>query len=504
MSDSALRALYEREIDPLLKTHAAQVEKLGAHGLYPIGVFIVAVLGLVGFAMAEWLWPALACAAVIVPTVAVLRVRVPLYQAGGSAFRALFKQRVVAHVVEIALPGAAYEPDLAVARTVIADSGIVRCGGRDLGDDLVRGTIGRTPFALGDIRSSAAGRSPGPPFRGLFFHADFSRSLAGRTVVLPHDEPLLAADRNRGLAPVPLEDPRFEALFDAHGSDPVEARYVLTPRLMERLVALRGLLGHPVYAAFDRGRVYVAIDRGEGSFDAIAYGGARAWEEIRGYAALAGAARDIVQELELNTRIWTKGFAPEAEAQAAAACEPSAWTQVAKKGAWAFQSTVPFTFDDPPAPPRRTSVERARDGRLLARYPSGWGAPLVLTLVLLGAAAARLGPLDPTSLAARFLSTHGWQAALVAAAIAATALYVARQRVRWMEAGSGGVRTGALFRRRRTLPARKIVRVFAAEDFVMAQVDGSWIPEALSPRLGSHGAALWLAAQARKALGDGA
>jgi hypothetical protein len=454
----------------------------------------------VGFAVAEWFGPALACAAVIVPTVAVLRVRVPVYQAGGAAFRALFKQRAVARIAAVALPGSSYEPDLAVARTVLADSGIVRCGGRYLGDDLVRGTIGQTPFALGDVRSSSGGRRPGPPFRGLFFHADFNRQLAGRTVVCPRGEPLVDTAANRALVPVRLEDPRFEALFDAHGSDPVEARYVLTPRLMERLVELRGQLGHPVHAAFDRGRVYVAIDRGAGSFDALAYGGERAWEEIRGYAALAGSARAIVDELELNTRIWTKDFAPVAEARAAAACEPSAWTQVARKGAWAFRPNVPFVFDDDPAPPRRTRVERAPNG-LLARYPGGWGAPLVLAAILVAAAAHGLGALDPTSIVGRWPRLNPWSAMLVPAAIALTALYAARQHVRWMDARGGRVRTGAMFRRPRTLSVRQLVRVFAAEDFVMAQVAGSWIPERLSPRLGSHGAALWLAAEVRRALG---
>jgi hypothetical protein len=504
MSETALRALFEREIEPLLRTHAKQVEKLGQHGLYPIGVLIVAVLALVGCALAERLWPALACVAVLIPTIAVARVRVPLYQAGGTAFRGLFKQRVVARVVEVALPGASYEPDLAVARSVIADSGIVRCGGSYLGDDLVRGTVGRTPFALGDVRSSPAGRKPGPPFRGLFFHADFNRSLSGRTIVLPHGEAPLSAERNRGLSPVALEDPRFESLFDAHGSDPVEARYVLTPSLMERLVGLRGLLGHPVYAAFDRGRVSVAIDRGEGAFEALAFGGERAWEEIRGYAALADAARAIVEELELDTRIWTKGFAPDAEVLAASASEPSTWTDVARKGAWAFQSgPVPFVFDDEPAPPARARVEHARDG-LVARYPGGWAPALVAAAVVVAAVVARLQLLEPTSLVARFLAINPWPSALVAAAIGATALYVARQRVRWMDTGRAGVRTGALFRWRRRLPVPAIARVFAAEDFVMAQVEGSWIPEPLSPRLGSHGAALWLAAEVRKSLGGAA
>lgn len=505
MSDAALRALYERHVEPLLATHAAQVETLGKHGLYPIGVFLLAALGLVGAVIGGWPWLGATCAAVMIPTVAVMNVRVPLYQAGGAAFRGLFKQRVVARIVEGVLPGATYDPDLALARRVLADAGLVPTGGAYVGDDLVRGRLGRTPFALGDIRTSAGGRNPGRPFRGLFFHADFNRSLAGRTIALPQGSLPRAAACNAGLEPAALESPEFEALFDVHASDAVEARYVLTPKTMERLVALRRLVGHPVHAAFDRGRLYVAIERGEGAFDALAFGGQRAWEEIRAYAALADTARAIVEELELDTRIWTKRFAPEAEAQAAGASEPSAWAEVWRKGAWAFQPRVPFVFDDDPAPPLRTRVEHARDG-LLVRYERDPGPLLVLAGTVAGAACVVLGPpgwppFTTIADALAFLRGASWPAALMTLSVVATALFVARHRVRWLDARRGRLRTGALGRAPRTLHAPRIARVFATEDLVMARVEGSWIPEPLSPRLGSHGAALWLAAEVRQALG---
>jgi hypothetical protein len=178
---------------------------------------------------------------------------------------------------------------------------------------------------------------------------------------------------------------------------------------------------------------------------------------------------------------------------------------VSRKGAWAFQSRVPFTFDDAPAPPAGARLERARDGGLIARYPGGWGPLLVLAVLLLGAAAVGLGPSWPAFPAIDdalwLVRVQGWPLALLAAAVVATALFWARHRVRWLDTRGGQVRSGALGRWPRALAGPRIARVFAAEDFVMAQVEGSWIPEMLSPRLGSHGAALWLAAEVRKALG---
>jgi hypothetical protein len=75
-------------------------------------------------------------------------------------------------------------------------------------------------------------------------------------------------------------------------------------------------------------------------------------------------------------------------------------------------------------------------------------------------------------------------------------------RPRWVEAGAGGLRTGRIGPSRR-FRRERILRVFAAEDLVMAQIEGSWIPVLLAPRLGGHGAALWLAAEIESALTGG-
>jgi hypothetical protein len=120
----------------------------------------------------------------------------------------------------------------------------------------------------------------------------------GRTLVLPVGQTPQAVPSNRGLVPVSLESPELSAVFSAYAADPVEARYVLTPKTMERLVELARIVRRPIHAAFDRQRVVVAMDNGKGAFEALAFGGEKAWDEIRGFAGLSGAARSIVEELD--------------------------------------------------------------------------------------------------------------------------------------------------------------------------------------------------------------
>jgi hypothetical protein len=512
-SEAELRAWFDREVHPFLAKHAASVERLGKYGLYPLGAFIVTSAAGAILACVEQLWPALVCLALWIIALTLLTVRGPLYQAGGTGFRAVFKHRVVANIVARVLPGATYDPDLALAQSVLDASGLVDDEVGYRGDDLVRGTIGRTPFALGDVSAGLNRRGDvRSGFHGLLFHAEFNRSLAGRTLVVPSGQTPQAVALNRGLALVSLESPEFAATFSVYASDPIEARYVLTPNTMERLVGLARVVGRPLYAAFDRRRVFVAMDNGKGAFEALAYGGEKAWAEVRDFAALFDSARAIVEELELNTRIWTKGFAPEAEAQAASVSEPSAWSRVATHGAWAFQTSprLPFTVNDKPSPPAGVTIERHPGGTFCARFPAVWGARGVVLVLLLiaGLAASDLSwwaahpELDRLGELARTVQEWSGPLALVGGSMLICALYRMGTRPRCVEAGAAGLRIGRIGPSRR-FPRERILRVFAAEDLVMAQIEGSWIPALLAPRLGGHGAALWLAAEIETALTGG-
>ena len=212
-SEADLRAWFDREVQPFLATHAAALARLGRYGLYPLAAILLTFPGAILLLAFGGFWPSLVCVAILIPSVAVVTVRGPIHMAGGAGFRAVFKQRVVASIVARVLPGATYEPDLALAGSVLDASGLFHEEIAYSGDDLVRGTIGRTPFAMGDVKAGLTRRGDlRSGFEGLLFHAEFNRSLVGRTVVLPAGQTPQALVLNRGLAPVGLESPEFAAL----------------------------------------------------------------------------------------------------------------------------------------------------------------------------------------------------------------------------------------------------------------------------------------------------
>lgn len=102
-------------------------------------------------------------------------------------------------------------------------------------------------------------------FRGQLLRVGFPQRFDGRTVVL-RDRGAFNWTHNGlgdGMKRAGLVDPRFERIFEVFTNDQVEARYLLTPTFMERLVAFEDLVhGKRARAAFAGGDLLIAIEGG--------------------------------------------------------------------------------------------------------------------------------------------------------------------------------------------------------------------------------------------------
>jgi len=97
-------------------------------------------------------------------------------------------------------------------------------------------------------------------FAGIILHIDFHMKFLGRTVVL-RDAGIFNRKKKAGMKRVGLVDPKFEKLFEAYGTDQVEARYLLTPTFMQRLVDLENMVGgKKIRFGFMDGKLYIALE----------------------------------------------------------------------------------------------------------------------------------------------------------------------------------------------------------------------------------------------------
>jgi hypothetical protein len=224
-------------------------------------------------------------------------------------YRSRFKHEVAAEVFKIVCPTAAYSPTQGVPAQIFDEPGIFATRGGYTSDDRVRGTIGVTPFEAADVsRSYSTGGKNSRTvivFRGLFFHLDFNKRLTGTTIVQPAGASYSSLGDRSGFTPVQLENPTFAEAFAVYATDEVEARYILTPAMMEQILSLAARTAKPIYLGFKGNRAYLGINYERPLFEP-GIAATTSVEAIQEMAAQFALAEGVVHELDLNTRIWTK------------------------------------------------------------------------------------------------------------------------------------------------------------------------------------------------------
>jgi hypothetical protein len=236
-----------------------------------------------------------------------------------------FKTAVVGSVVRFCDPSLTYAPRGSITQGEFMESRLfLHRVDRYKGEDLVTGAVDKTQLRFSEIHAQYKTESRNSRghrrtqwhtiFKGLFFIADFNKAFSGQTIVLPDTaerlfgalgQKLQGMDSRRGEL-VKLEDPDFEKLFVVYGTDQIEARYVLSTSLMRRLVEFRKRTGKPLHVAFVRSNVCVAITTGRNMFEPRILRSVLDPSLAREYLDDLEFACGVVDDLNLNTRIWTK------------------------------------------------------------------------------------------------------------------------------------------------------------------------------------------------------
>lgn len=231
-----------------------------------------------------------------------------------------FKSFVIGKIVRFVDENLSYEPNSCVRQSTFVPSKIFTTEpNRYKGDDLVHGKVGATRIMFSEVNAervtgSGKNRHRYTIFRGLFFVGDFNKHFAGQTIVIPDTAELLFGRIGQTLQSlnvfrgqlVKLEDPEFEKNFVVYGSDQIEARYILSTSLMQRMVEFRKKAQRDVYFSFVGSMVFVAISYKRNLFEPRIFRTVLDFEPIREYFEDLQLAVGIVDDLNLNTRIWSK------------------------------------------------------------------------------------------------------------------------------------------------------------------------------------------------------
>lgn len=125
-------------------------------------------------------------------------------------------------------------------------------------------------YVLKNVFSNKSAETLNYTFRGMFCWLNFKKKLNGHTVILTNNQSAkldrLASFNFKEEQKVNLEDPRFTDQFIVYSTDQVEARYVLSTALMERIVSLKEKFNQPILLSFHNQQMYLAVNNESGLF----------------------------------------------------------------------------------------------------------------------------------------------------------------------------------------------------------------------------------------------
>ena len=226
-----------------------------------------------------------------------------------------FKQQIIPVVLSEIAPSLYYVFGSGLDQSEFAACGLFAQPDRYHSRDLIEGSYGQTALRMALVHAEeryttthtdADGTEHTETryrtlFRGLLLVADFNKHLKARTVVTPRTFGQLGSLFGGALT---LEDPEFNRRFVATSTDPVEARFVLTPTFMQRLVGLQKRMGFRM--ACSRNTLYLAADTSLILFEPTLLQSFTEGGQVRQLADTLKNLIGIVDDLDLNTRIWNR------------------------------------------------------------------------------------------------------------------------------------------------------------------------------------------------------
>lgn len=317
-SNDKLQELFECELEQPLAETAEIRKRMHKHMLMAIPFVVMAILML--FAPFRWLRIS---GIIVFSLLAVYQLAVSQYYY--SKLVPFYRNTLVPKLIELINPEYIYTKQERFDVNLFNDSALfeTQATNCDAGIMIV-GEVEKIPFYFAEVHAkylqkNNEGQNSYPSlFYGLMFVADFNKHIKGRTFVVPDKDlkemKLIGIEKK--IHPhfgklIKLESPEFEHIFSVYGDSQQEARYVLTPAMMEAMVNIYKLYNREMYFSFVGSHVYCAISFMKGiALHRVFYPHGKKTttnlDDLKEPYMLLQLGELVVKEMNLNTRIWTK------------------------------------------------------------------------------------------------------------------------------------------------------------------------------------------------------
>lgn len=316
---SELTDFYYKTLYPVLES-LEQNRKTLRHRIVVVGVLFTLFFIILGYSLLD--------AHIIQPDF-IIGLIIGYIALGGALYKWLisdyakdFKQKVIKPLITEIDKNLRYSPELHVPSEYFTRSRIfTSTPDRVSGNDFVRGKIDGVELQFSDFHAEkrhqdSKGRTSWSTiFQGLFIISEFPKHFKGNTIILPDAaESLFGSYLGSWLQSnnfgrndlVKMDNIEFEKEFVVYGTDQIEARYILTHSLMEKLLTFKKRSKHPLSVSFRGGNIFMAIEYNKDLFEPSIFHSLLKYKIAMEYIKTLHLAIGIVEELKLNQKLWSK------------------------------------------------------------------------------------------------------------------------------------------------------------------------------------------------------
>jgi len=241
-----------------------------------------------------------------------------------SKLKTQFKEKIIQNYILALIPGAKYSPNGCFPLSSYHQSLLFQERvDRHYGENYVEGVCEKTDVSFSylhteykEVTYTKNGQKTTwvTIFQGVFMRTDSNKNFSGQTFVLPDTAEKIFGRLGKWMQKnsfnqvgkmVYMENVKFEKEFVVYTTDPVEARYLLTPKIQEQILHMKKFLKAPVRMSFVNNHVFIAITRGK-IFKMDTSLPFTSNKTLRYYLQDIIELLSLVHILDLNTRIWGK------------------------------------------------------------------------------------------------------------------------------------------------------------------------------------------------------
>ena len=176
--------------------------------------------------------------------------------------------------------------------------------------DYIEGQVGETFIQMAPVTLGFSA------FEGMFIIVTFNKTFNGDYLVVPgRYNKIIGSILSKAIhgitgdspEQIKMEDEDFNKLFSVYGTDQVEARYILTPSMIQHMIDFHKLVNESVYFSFTRSRLFIAFEMEKQELFEPGFYTSIDVDDLVNWGRGIQLAFGVIDEFRLNTRIWSKG-----------------------------------------------------------------------------------------------------------------------------------------------------------------------------------------------------